>query len=138
MFKIFVSLLISIFAIFSLIGCKKTEAKAINIYIKDKVNIVTTQQKGVYSTSLLAAAHALDRVKIDELLMNGVDINGQTNGSHNDGQTIIMTLLQNVQSQYKSNDNNKEAVTLLLFSSAIININIQNDRGNSEIGRAHV
>ena len=133
MFKIFVSLLISIFAIFSLIGCKKTEAKAINIYIKDKVNIVTTQQKGVYSTSLLAAAHALDRVKIDELLMNGVDINGQTNGSHNDGQTIIMTLLQNVQSQYKSNDNNKEAVTLLLFSSAIININIQNDRGNSAL-----
>ena len=133
MFKIFVSLLISIFAIFSLIGCKKTEAKAINIYIKDKVNIVTTQQKGVYSTNLLAAAHALDRVKIDELLMNGVDINGQTNGSHNDGQTIIMTLLQNVQSQYKSNDNNKEAVTLLLFSSAIININIQNDRGNSAL-----
>lgn len=133
MLKLFLSLLISIFAIAALISCKKSDAQATNIYIKDKINMVTAEHKGVYSTKLLEATHALDRAKVNELLESGVDVNGKTIGSHNAGQTIIMTLLQNVHSLYKSNDNNKKAVMMLLFSNAIIDINIQNDNGNSAL-----
>ena len=133
MFRFIILLLISISAISTLISCNKSNAKATNINIKNKVNMVTQEHKGIYSNTLITAAHALDRAQVDELLMSGVDINGQTQGSYDAGQTIIMTLLQNVHAQYTSNDNNKEAVMMLLFSNAIININIQNDRGNSAL-----
>ncbi len=137
MFRFIMLLLISISAISSLISCKQPEAQAtnidsnININIKDKINMVTPEHKDIYSIALLKTAHARDRANVDSLLMNGVDVNG-VNG-RSDGDTIIMTLLKNTNSPYISKDNNKDAVVMLLYSNAIININIQNKRGDSAL-----
>ncbi len=137
MFRFIMLLLISISTISSLISCKQPEAQAtnidsnININIKDKINMVTTEHKDIYSIALLKTAHALDRANVDSLLMNGVDVNGVNERSN--GDTIIITLLKNTNSPYISKDNNKNAIIMLLFSNAIININIQNKRGDSAL-----
>ncbi len=131
MFKLFLSLFLSIITISSLVSCKQTEAKSINIYIENKVDMVTDQHEGIYSTKLLTASHSLDRAKVDKLLESGKDVNGVDGDSN--GDTIIMTLLQNNNTPYISKDNNKDAVMMLLFSNAIIDINIQNKKGNTAL-----
>ena len=94
--------------------------------------MVSIEQRGIYSEELLKAVHALDRNKMNELIMNGVDVNG-TDKKNSHKNSILITLIQNNYTPYKSHDNNKEAIKMLLNSNAIIDVNYQNNSGGTAL-----